>query len=495
MDQQVENKMVLFFFHFFALFPPLLYISSYFFPNAIAPIRALEEGGWTTAPSLLPIKYFLGISWIALNTGLTACLYFVSYKNAVDKVERRINLALALFSAFTTTIVLAANTVLHFNPENTTPIYTVPFTLPFYLFLAWVFSNYRLFDVSPQIAANPILESMSDMVILTNAQHDIIYVNEVGLRIFGLEKEIVLKQNIDLVFEVPNSYQLLKFLPSYEVGGKVSKELRIKSQQQEKFLLLNVQTLGRKNIATGYLYMGTDMSVYKENEKKLQKYNESLEQSNEDLEQFVYIASHDLKEPLRMVNNFVHLLGMEYADTISKKGQTYIQKTKESTQQMTQQIDNLLNYSKIKSKAQTLKIVNLNDLINVLKEDHRLSYLDYQSLPVAIYLQPHRIYALFEILLIDMLPSSFSKEILYVKILSKEYSTHWDFSIQYKGITPDVYLAPNKHNLHYMLCQKIIQYHQGTFDHKIEKDQTYFHFTISKNLETNALKDRRNSTY
>ncbi len=480
MDQRLVNSTWAYVFHFFALVPPIVYILSYFLPDSIVPIKALVDGGWTTDPSKVPVKYFLGISWIALNTGLTACLYFVSYRNATNSLERRINLSLTIFSAFTTTTVLAANTLLHFHPDSTTPIYTVPYTLPFYLFLAWVFSNYRLFDVSPQTATYPILESMSDMVILTNPQHDIIYVNEAGLKMFELEASQVLEKNIDLVFQIPESYQLLKFLPSYEVGGKATKELIVQSNYQEKFLLLSVQTLGRKEVVTGYLYMGTNMSIYKEKEQQIQKYNRDLERSNEDLEQFIYIASHDLKEPLRMVNSFVHLLGEEYKEIITQEGYTYIQKAKLGTQQMTQQLNDLLNYSKIRGKAQHFESLNLHNIIDTFIAEKKLSYVDYDALPSSIWVQPHRIYALFEILLIDILPSFAQKEILCIKVLSKEHITYWDFSIQYIGVMPSIYLTPHQHSLHYLLCQKIVQYHHGTFIHKIKQQQTYFHFTIRK---------------
>ena len=67
-----------------------------------------------------------------------------------------------------------------------------------------------------------------------------------------------------------------------------------------------------------------DISPRKNAEKELYKINEKLKRSNAELEQFAYVASHDLKEPLRMITTFLELLEKKYKDQLDSDADTYI---------------------------------------------------------------------------------------------------------------------------------------------------------------------------
>jgi light-regulated signal transduction histidine kinase (bacteriophytochrome) len=97
-----------------------------------------------------------------------------------------------------------------------------------------------------------------------------------------------------------------------------------------------------------------------ERTKALKETNELLERSNEELEQFAYIASHDLQEPLRKIQLFNSLL-TDQAD-ITEASRTYIKKVSASAARMAGLIRDLLDYSRLSQKSLQFEKTDLNDI-------------------------------------------------------------------------------------------------------------------------------------
>src|SRR5690606_39990368 len=72
-----------------------------------------------------------------------------------------------------------------------------------------------------------------------------------------------------------------------------------------------------------------DISGRKMNEEKLKKINKELALSNSELEQFAFVASHDLQEPLRMITSFLAQLEKKYNNLLDEKGKRYIHRSEE----------------------------------------------------------------------------------------------------------------------------------------------------------------------
>lgn len=103
---------------------------------------------------------------------------------------------------------------------------------------------------------------------------------------------------------------------------------------------------------------------------QLSKFNKELVKSNHDLEQFAYIASHDLQEPLRMIGNFIQLIDEEYGDKLGQDGKFYIEYAVESAKRLSRKLDELLDYSLVGSKSVDIEIINLKDVVSeVLRYD------------------------------------------------------------------------------------------------------------------------------
>lgn len=103
--------------------------------------------------------------------------------------------------------------------------------------------------------------------------------------------------------------------------------------------------------------------------RQLRARTEELTRSNAELEQFAYIASHDLQEPLRKVQAFGDMLATQFRDVLPEEGRDYLQRMQGAAKRMQGLINDLLNYSRVKSKAQPFVPVNLNDVMHLVLAD------------------------------------------------------------------------------------------------------------------------------
>jgi PAS domain S-box-containing protein len=115
---------------------------------------------------------------------------------------------------------------------------------------------------------------------------------------------------------------------------------------------------GRLLKMTGVCFDITEMK--RGAEQVLFKLNEELLRSNRALEQFAYVASHDLQEPLRMVSSFSQLLSQKYSDKLDEDAQEYIRFSVEGAERMFNMINGLLAYSRIQTRAKEFKEVDMN---------------------------------------------------------------------------------------------------------------------------------------
>lgn len=95
-------------------------------------------------------------------------------------------------------------------------------------------------------------------------------------------------------------------------------------------------------------------------ERRAQQSAAALERSNRELEQFAYIASHDLQEPLRKVQMFVDRLQVRQSDQLTDQGKDYLQRILSATARMRQLVDSLLALSRISNTRQKVETVDLN---------------------------------------------------------------------------------------------------------------------------------------
>src|SRR5688500_13274465 len=94
-----------------------------------------------------------------------------------------------------------------------------------------------------------------------------------------------------------------------------------------------------------------------------------LERSNEDLQQFAHVASHDLKEPLRKIKTFIHQLNEEYRHLLGDRGNRYVSKIMHSTDRMYAMINGVLNYAQAAAEHHVFEPVEINKIIGSILMD------------------------------------------------------------------------------------------------------------------------------
>ena len=123
-----------------------------------------------------------------------------------------------------------------------------------------------------------------------------------------------------------------------------------------------------KKQITEYMVLSQDITERKEAEALRMSYVKKLEYKNKELEQFAYVASHDLQEPLRTVMSFTDLLAKKRSDSFDELGLRSIKYIQEATLRMSQLIKSLLDYNQI-DKGNELSLVDCNELIKGIVND------------------------------------------------------------------------------------------------------------------------------
>jgi PAS domain S-box-containing protein len=109
-----------------------------------------------------------------------------------------------------------------------------------------------------------------------------------------------------------------------------------------------------------------------EAQRALERQNATLVRSNRDLEQFAYVASHDLSEPLRVISGFVTQLERRYGDAFDERGTRYIRHIVEGAARMRALIDDLLEYSRFLRADHEVAAVPLDDVVAAVLEQLRV---------------------------------------------------------------------------------------------------------------------------
>lgn len=129
----------------------------------------------------------------------------------------------------------------------------------------------------------------------------------------------------------------------------------------------------KKNKPLSMSGISFDITEMKEGtEKTLIRLNEDLLRSNSDLQQFAYVASHDLQEPLRMVSSFTQLLQMRYAGKLDEDASEYISFAVNGSKRMYELINGLLAYSRVQSRGKDFQPVNLFSVVEKVKANMKL---------------------------------------------------------------------------------------------------------------------------
>ncbi len=220
---------------------------------------------------------------------------------------------------------------------------------------------------------------------------------------------------------------------SFEQRIPFSVEYRLKRHDDVyRWLLTTCKPTYSDNRFTGYLCTCTDINDQKmfsqeleqkvrERTEDLLSANKNLEHSNKELEQYAYIASHDLQEPLRKIQTFSDMLQQKFKDQLPEETRDYIDKIVNSSQRMTLLIEDLLNFSSVSNSDELHVPTSLDEVLTDVIEDFDLSgiaaNISYKHLPV-IKAVPLQMKQLFHNLISNSVKFRKEEQTLQISIFS-----------------------------------------------------------------------------
>jgi PAS domain S-box-containing protein len=234
-------------------------------------------------------------------------------------------------------------------------------------------------------------------------------------------------------------------------------------------------------------------------EQALFKTNEELLRSNKELEQFAYVASHDLQEPLRMVSSFTQLLAKRYMDKLDKDANDFIQFAVDGALRMQTLINDLLSYSRVNTRG---KDFTQFDMHTALEQAIYNLQLDIKEKQALITYDELSVIKADEAQIVQLLQNLIGNAIKFcnglpkVHISAKEEKDYYIFSVQDNGIGIEAQyfdrifqifqrLQPRETyagtGIGLAICKRIIDRHKGKIwlESEINKG-TIFYFQIPK---------------
>ena len=215
-----------------------------------------------------------------------------------------------------------------------------------------------------------IMSSMPAMIYSNRAYGNfaITFITENVAQILGYTVETLL-DNPDFWMENVHPDDLPKVAENLKTAyekGRFIHEYRFRHKNGEyRWLLNEVKVIydsdGRPREMIGYL---ADVTERKKAEDALRERSLELERSNADLEQFAYVTSHDLQEPLRAVSSFAQLLDERYRDIFDENGRVFINFITDGALRMHQMINDLLEYSRIGTRGAIFGQINMKKAVN-----------------------------------------------------------------------------------------------------------------------------------
>jgi PAS domain S-box-containing protein len=172
-------------------------------------------------------------------------------------------------------------------------------------------------------------------------------------------------------------------------------------------------------------------------EKELFRLNEDLLRSNRELEQFAYVASHDLQEPLRTISSFTQLLSQRYKDKLDKDANEFIQFAVDGAIRMQSLINGLLDYSRIETRGKKFSTVNMHDVLGQVLNNLSLKIQEINALVTndelaEVVADNGQMVQLLQNLIGNAL--KFCKSAPRIHISSKEEKEQFIFSVKDNGI-------------------------------------------------------------
>ncbi len=328
-----------------------------------------------------------------------------------------------------------------------------------------------------------MFESTSDGLIVTDSRLTVVDANEAAARIFGYKN----KQEI---IGRPG----LEFMETERKGdgdGKTSDVELSVSQLRDH----------AGNLA-GFISIARDVTVRKRMEANLKRTVKDLERANRDMQQFVYVASHDLQEPLRMISSYTQLLARRYKGKMDTDADDFITYAVNGANLLQERIQALATYSRVNTRGKPFIQADMERALgNVVESlasaiESAAAVVTHDPLPV-VTADVTQMEQLLQCLLDNAIKFR-SDAPPQIHVSAEEHETEWVFSVSDNGIGIDpefkdriFVIFQRLHGGQFLgtgiglpVCKRIMERHGGDIWMESETGKgATFYFSIPKKVE------------
>lgn len=355
------------------------------------------------------------------------------------------------------------------------------------------------------IEKNTILESIGDAFFATDTNWVVTYWNNHAEKMLGVAKKEIIGQYLwDVFKDSVDSVSYKKYQEA--IATNTSIQFEDFYAPMERWYEISAYPSDR-----GLSVYFKDITERKYSDIQLKELNSSLQLqakelvlSNTELEQFAYVASHDLQEPLRMVTSFLTQLQKKYGTIIDDRGKQYIEFAVDGAKRMRQVILDLLEYSRVGRTEGQHDIIDLNELVDEIKILFRKQIQEKNAVIVSDilpsvqgFISPVR--QVFQNLISNALTYAKKDIEAQININCSTFDDYWQFAVSDNGIgiDPEYFdkifiIFQRLHNkdefsgtgLGLAVTKKIVENLGGKIwvESEEEKGST-FYFTMKKQLE------------
>jgi len=287
-----------------------------------------------------------------------------------------------------------------------------------------------------------IVEYSEDAIISKAPDGKIVSWNHGAEQLFGYSAEEALGQPVFMLVPVRLVDEEHRLLDQIQRDERVNHFETIRRRKDGSEVDVSVRLSPIRNAAgevIGESGIMRDITELKQRDAELQR-------SNAELEQFAYVASHDLQEPLRMVANYTELLAQRYRGKLDEKADKYIHYASDGARRMQRLVADLLAYSRVGSQGKSLVPVDSGAVLgSVLESLQSLvrnagARVEYDALPVVLA-DDVQLRQLFQNLISNAI--KFRAEAApHVVVKAAGAGDRWQFSVSDNGIGMDMQHAP-----------------------------------------------------
>ena len=301
--------------------------------------------------TVLFLIYFAG----ALGTQLVEGI--LEWRRTTDP-KRRLRIARLMLS-FVVVYVSVLDWLPMFGVE-TRPVAFVPVLA--FLAVAWrTIRRHRFRPITAARASREILETMADALFVLDASGCIRVTNHAVRALLGYKDSDLLGRSIDRLEELSGDETISRTLRDLARRGPIRDQERLLRHADGTPISVSVSIspVSESDVQEGAVLIARDIRERKRAEEELRSALRRLEQSNRELEDFAYVASHDLQEPLRKIQAFGDLLRSRHAAALPDQARDYIERMQSAARRMQVLINDLLSFSRVTTKAQPFVRVDL----------------------------------------------------------------------------------------------------------------------------------------